>query len=74
VALVPRDLDRSPSAVDRVPVSRLGDELQAEAEHAEHAGTDDVADEEHERRAEERARQKGWDKRLDDVEAPPADQ
>lgn len=77
--------DRRPSAVDRPPVSRYGDELQQRADDAMLRGSDDggrrtggreldaVDEERIERASLEAARHKGWDSTLEDVEPPPHD-
>jgi hypothetical protein len=55
--------DREPADADRPPVSRVGDELQKHTNEAS-SGRDDA---EIEREAFEDAKEKGWDKPLDDT-------
>lgn len=63
----PRSEEREPSEADRPPTSRVGDELQKRAEGVTENPPDDVVDE-IEEDAVEAAKEKGWDKKMTDVE------
>lgn len=56
--------DREPSAADRPPVSRVGDELQERVEG--HEDATDAEIDETEQAAFTAARRKGWDKSVED--------
>jgi len=55
--------DRPPSEADRPPVSRVGDELNERSEHRR----PDESDDEVEREAFDAAKEKGWDKPVEDT-------
>jgi hypothetical protein len=67
---MPQDKDvasggRAPADADRPPVSRVGDELQERADDDPATSKADI--ERTEREAFESAKEKGWDKNLNDT-------
>lgn len=67
---MPGSDDRRPSAADRPPASRVGDELRQLADEAATSEVDDDTAARLEATAVARAKEKGWDQPLDDDRDP----